>query len=243
MLHTLVYNVGMMNDNLIKIYFKQISVFPLLTKDQEMEYFQQLAQGKMSYRNKILNSNLRFVVTEAKKFINRGLDLMDLISAGNVGLTEAIDHFDLSKGVKFITYAVWWIDEEIRRALCEAGRCVKIPTNKKEMLNEKKWQAYSLDTPVAAENSDSASTYLDMLEDNVNINPEDECIRNIMVEKIKLRIKTLKNREQTVVNLRYGLNSIKPGTLTEIAEHLNLSKERVRQIEKEAILQLQEQVA
>lgn len=248
--HPPVYTDSMMNNKELNIYLNQISRFQPLTKEEEFEIFDQLAEAKNNndtiaikkLRNKILNANLKFVVKEAKNFMNKGIDYMDLICAGNIGLTEAVDHFDASKNVKFITYAVWWIDEEMRRAICETGRSVKIPVNKKSELNNSKWIATSLSSPVAtgAGMKNSNETLGDKLEDTKAATPEEEVLQKMLSRQMEESIKFLKPKQKAVLTLRYGLSNGESKTLREIATSLNFSKERVRQLEQEAICSLKD---
>jgi len=246
--HPPVYTNSMMNNKELNIYLNQISRFQPLSKEEEAELFSQLEEAKdyndkiaiKKLRTKLLNANLKFVVMEAKKFTNKGLDYMDLICAGNIGLTEAVDHFDSAKKVKFITYAVWWIDEEIRRAICETGRSVKIPVNKKSELSNSKWNAASLSSPVGSSSQETTETLGDKLEDTKSKSPEAEVVQNLLVEQMNNNIKNLKPKQKAVLAMRYGLSDGEEKTLREIAATLNFSKERVRQLEQEAICSLKD---
>ena len=114
----------------LSIYFKEINKIPILTREEEREVAQLAAAGDMAAREKLVNSNLRFVVSVAKKFQGLGLPLDDLISEGNVGLLNAVDRFDVNKGFHFISYAVWWIRQSIMSALCEKTRMIRLPVNR-----------------------------------------------------------------------------------------------------------------
>ncbi|MDR0464490.1 MAG: RNA polymerase sigma factor RpoD/SigA [Treponema sp.] len=116
-------------DNL-GIYLKEINCIPLLTREEEKETALAAASGSMAAREKLVNSNLRFVVTVAKKYQGLGLPLDDLISEGNIGLINAADRFDAEKGYHFISYAVWWIRQAIMSALCEKARMIRLPVNR-----------------------------------------------------------------------------------------------------------------
>lgn len=229
----------MMKNDELNTYLSTIGNFQVLSRDEEKAAFEKLKNGsqaeKTDSKNKIANSNLKFVVSEAKKFLHKGLDYMDLISAGNIGLMEAIDHFDSEKNVRFITYAVWWIDEEMRRAICETGRCVRIPSNKKEELLNSRWTSISLDSPIA---EDEKITLGNQIEDSRNLTPEEENLKDSESENLYLAISKLKAREKKVISMRYGLNNTEPKSLREISELYGFSKERVRQIEIEALAHL-----
>ena len=118
------------NDETMDAYLKDINRIPLLTADEEKELAVKAAAGSKSAKNKLVNANLRFVVAIAKTYQNRGFELMDLISEGNIGLMTAVDHFDVSKGYKFISYAVWWIRQSIQKALSDRSRAIRLPSNK-----------------------------------------------------------------------------------------------------------------
>ena len=110
------------DDNVLTLYLKDINKIPLLTREEENNLAVQAAQGNKAAKDKIVNANLRFVVNVAKKYQNRGLDLTDLISEGNIGLLTAIERYDVTKGYHFISYAVWWIRQAILKAICEKSR-------------------------------------------------------------------------------------------------------------------------
>ena len=107
------------DDNIISLYLKDINTIPLLTRKEENELAVRAAQGDKAAKDKIVTANLRFVVNVAKKYQNHGLDLLDLVSEGNIGLLTAIERFDVTKGFHFISYAVWWIRQAILKSICE----------------------------------------------------------------------------------------------------------------------------
>ena len=118
------------DDEVIDYYLNEIKKIPLLTPSEELELAKKAKNGDISAKEKIVKSNLRFVITIAKKYQNHGLDLEDLISEGNIGLLIAIEKFEPSKGYKFISYAVWWIRQSILRAISDKGRMIRIHVNK-----------------------------------------------------------------------------------------------------------------
>ena len=128
----------MMNsdDNILSMYLKEINKIPLLTREEEVELATKAAKGDKAAKDKIVQANLRFVVNVAKKYQNHGLDLVDLISEGNIGLMTAIERFDVSKGYHFISYAVWWIRQSILQVLAEQSRIVRLPLNQVGSLNK-----------------------------------------------------------------------------------------------------------
>ena len=127
----------MANDvNILSTYLKEINRIPLLSNEEETELALKAAKGDKLAKNKIVSANLRFVVSVAKKYQNKGLELEDLISEGNVGLLIAIDKFDVSKGYHFISYAVWWIRQAILKAISEKGRSIRLPQNRLDDISQ-----------------------------------------------------------------------------------------------------------
>ncbi len=122
------------DENVLNIYLKEITKIPLLSNEEETELAKKAAAGDKNAKNKIVNANLRFVINVAKKYQNQGIDLVDLISEGNLGLLAAIDHFDVNKGYHFISYAVWWIRQSILKAICEKSRPIRLPLNRANEL-------------------------------------------------------------------------------------------------------------
>ena len=118
------------NDEFVDAYLKDLNRIPLLTAEEEKDLAKKAAQGSKVAKNKLVSANLRFVVAIAKTYQGRGFELMDLISEGNLGLIAAVDHFDVSKGYKFISYAVWWIRQSIQKALSDRSRAIRLPLNK-----------------------------------------------------------------------------------------------------------------
>ena len=121
-------------ENVFFTYLNEIDKIPVLTKEEEIKTAKLAMSGNKAARDKLINSNLRFVVMIAKKFQNKGLPLEDLVSEGNIGLIYALNHFDVEKGYRFITYAVWWIRQSIIRAIHDKGRMIRLPANKSKAL-------------------------------------------------------------------------------------------------------------
>ncbi|MDD3820685.1 MAG: RNA polymerase sigma factor RpoD/SigA [Spirochaetales bacterium] len=121
-------------ENILSIYLKEINRIPLLTREQENDYATRAAKGDSFAKDMLVKSNLRFVVNVAKKYQNQGLPLSDLISEGNIGLMNAIERYDVSKGFHFISYAVWWIRQAILKAVCEKSRMIRLPLNRANEL-------------------------------------------------------------------------------------------------------------
>jgi RNA polymerase primary sigma factor len=156
------------DENILSIYLKEINKVPLLTREEEKDYAPRAAKGETLAKNKLIQANLRFVVNVAKKYQNQGLPLADLISEGNIGLMNAIERFDVSKGYHFISYAVWWIRQAILKAICEKSRMIRLPLNRANELVQiekvrKELQSVSRGDPEIKE----IAKALDMNEDHV----------------------------------------------------------------------------
>ena len=123
-------------DEPIKMYLREIGQVPLLTHDEEIEYAKRAYEGDEEASQKLIESNLRLVVSIAKKHTNRGLKLLDLIQEGNIGLMKAVEKFEYTKGYKFSTYATWWIRQAITRAIADQGRTIRIPVHMIETINK-----------------------------------------------------------------------------------------------------------
>jgi RNA polymerase primary sigma factor len=122
------------DENILSLYLKEINRIPLLTRSEEEQTATLAATGDKTAKNRLIKANLRFVVNVAKKYQNQGLPLADLISEGNIGLINAIERFDVSKGYHFISYAVWWIRQAILKAICEKSRMIRLPLNRANEL-------------------------------------------------------------------------------------------------------------
>jgi len=265
---------GRDSENILSMYLKEINKVPLLTRAEEQLYAAQAAKGEKAAQEKLIKANLRFVVNVAKKYQNQGLPLSDLISEGNIGLMNAIERFDVTKGYHFISYAVWWIRQAILKAICEKSRMIRLPLNRanelvqiekirKELQSQKGEEPpvadiarrldmdashvsdllnisrdlVSLETPIYAEKD--SSLLGDFIEDKDYRAPDDHVMDKSLREDINSVLQTLSDKEADIIQYRFGLNGRRPLSLKEIGSRYNLTKERIRQIEKKALKRLQ----
>jgi RNA polymerase primary sigma factor len=253
----------------LRLYLKDISRFPQLTAEEERELGARVQKGDQEAFRKLIESNLRFVVAMAKKYSRSGYPLHELINEGNMGLIEAASRFDPSRGVRFITYASWWIRQAILAAIAHYGQVFRIPPKLKHELYrfeskvarltqelgrrpsideisrelgmkeqdvrdmmEATPTEVSLSTPVAEE---SEMKLEDIIED-VSVTPVDEVlIAQSFEEQLQILLGQLEAKERLIIERRFGLGDREPQTLAEIGADLNLSRERIRQIEERAL--------
>ena len=129
---------GINIDDPVKVYLKEIGRVPLLTPEEEVELAERMAKGDPAARKRLSEANLRLVVSIAKRYVGRGMQFLDLIQEGNLGLIKAVEKFDHTKGFKFSTYATWWIRQAITRAIADQARTIRIPVHMVETINKVK---------------------------------------------------------------------------------------------------------
>ncbi len=262
-------NSGGSPGNLLGIYISEIGKYELLDKSEENYLSRRINQGSKLARKKLILSNLRLVVKLAKQYANQGVGLLDLIQEGNIGLIEAVERFDESKGYKFSTYATWWIKQKIRLALVNQGETVRVPPHTydivrkiKNLKRKEKEEGkghltreeiadkldLSVETVKRAERAEKSTVSLDkplgdesnevlgdFIESDNYAPPDKEALRTLLNEDLESGLSRLSERKRKIMELRFGLDDQEPLTLAEIGERFGISRERVRQIESEAL--------
>src|SRR6266567_1524384 len=222
-------------------YLRDISVFPLINREMEVELAKRIRQNDQDALDTLVRSNLRFVVSVAKKYQNQGVSLSDLINEGNLGLIRAAHKFDETKGIKFISYAVWWIRQAI---LQELGREPTVEEIAEGMDISEEEVAKTLSISQAHLSLDAPLTpgednkLLDYLPDTTSPGPDEEIFEHALTESIEEVLATLKEREAKILRLYFGLEGQEPMTLEEIGALLGITRERVRQIKEKALARL-----
>lgn len=259
--------------DLTDMYLKEVSHIQLLSSEEEIDLGKRVSEGDSEARKKLILSNLRLVISMAKKHANRGVQLLDLIEEGNLGLIRAVDKFDYKRGTRFSTYASWWIRQSICRSIATQSRTVRLPVHMIELIN--KWLRISgqlsqnlgraptlsevammMDMPeqklkeiarfaqkttslyhTASEFSEN-SQLEDIIEDSASASSLEELERQLQCEEICKLLERLNERERETLTLRYGLKDGIALTLEEAGRKFGVTRERVRQIEAEAIKKL-----
>ncbi|EFU76646.1 RNA polymerase sigma factor RpoD [Lachnoanaerobaculum saburreum] len=260
----------------IKMYLKEIGKIPLLSVDEEMNLAKKICDPdeavRKEARKQMAESNLRLVVSIAKRYMGRGMQFLDLIQEGNLGLLRAVEKFDYQKGFKFSTYATWWIRQAITRSIADQARTIRIPVHMVETINRlikiqrKLVQEFgreprpdevakvmgipvskvreimsfalepvSMETPIGDEDDSHLGDFLQ--DSNAKI-PVNFAMDVLLHDQLMEVIKSLTEREQKVILLRFGLEDGKPRTLEEVGKVFGITRERIRQIEAKSLRKL-----
>ena len=238
-------------DDPVKVYLKEIGKVPLLTPEEEIELAIRIGDNDPAAKRRLTEANLRLVVSIAKRYVGRGMQFLDLIQEGNLGLIKAVDKFDYTKGFKFSTYATWWIRQAITRAIADQARTIRIPVHMVETINKVKktnsqllhkngrdptaQEPVSLETPIGEEEDSHLG---DFIPDDDAPAPADAASATLLKEELAHVLKTLTPREERVLSMRFGLTDCHPHTLEEVGKEFNVTRERIRQIEAKALRKL-----
>ena len=218
---------GIAIDDPVKIYLKEIGRVPLLTAEEEIELATRMAQGDKYARKRLSEANLRLVVSIAKRYVGRGMQFLDLIQEGNLGLIKAVEKFDYTKGYKFSTYATWWIRQAITRSIADQARTIRIPVHMVETITKVK----KVSSQLLHENGH-------FIPDEDAPAPAEAASRTLLKEQLSEILGTLTPREEKVLRLRFGLEDGRPRTLEEVGKEFDVTRERIRQIEAKALRKL-----
>ena len=248
------------SEDSINKYLKDVRKIEMIDDKKEVELAKRIQEGDEKAAEELINPNLRFVISVAKDYQNQGLPLSDLISEGNLGLIEAAKRFDHTKGYKFISYAVWWIKQAIKKSLNDNSRTVRLPVNitnqmskvRKEILafeqehhrkptdNEVDMSAINQPTcnSLNQKINEDGDEVLDVVEDDKAEKPDQDIYTDdVLREELEKTMETLDDREKHIIMMYFGLDG-RPMTLSEIGEEYELTKERIRQIKEKAVRKL-----
>jgi RNA polymerase primary sigma factor len=284
--------------DLVRIYLREIGRVPLLTAEEEVELaksieaglfaeekvaraaiitpgeatdLELLAHDGVRAKQRLIEANLRLVVSIAKRYVGRGMLFLDLIQEGNLGLIRAVEKFDYTKGYKFSTYATWWIRQAITRAIADQARTIRIPVHMVETINKLvrvqrqlhqdlgreptpeeigaemglsaervveiqrvAQEPVSLQSPIGEEDSDLG----DFIEDADAVVPIEAAAFILLQDQLDGILGSLSDREQRIIQLRFGLTDGHPRTLEEVGREFGVTRERIRQIESKTLAKL-----
>ena len=253
------------------LYLKEIGYAPLLTAGEEVFYARKLQRGSESARHRMIESNLRLVVKISRRYVNRGLELLDLIEEGNRGLMRAVEKFDPELGYRFSTYATWWIRQTIERALMNQTRTIRLPVHVVKELNvylrasrklaqrldhaptpeeiaeevgkpvadvlkilSLSERISSIDVPVA----DKEKTLVETIADDNVFSPEYQLEDENLMSVLNEWLEQLPEKQREVLVRRFGLLNHQEETLEQVGREIGLTRERVRQIQVDALRRL-----
>ena len=256
----------------LQLFLNEAGKWPLLTAEEEVELAKRIERGDHRAKERMINSNLRLVVSIAKRYQGSGLPLLDLVQEGVLGLNRAVEKFDWRRGFKFSTYATWWIRQACQRAVSNQSRTIRVPTHVHErrlklrrarqkleaaggeITRERLAEAtglslvhvdealdaveasVSLDQPISAEGE---GTFGALLPDESAVDPVDESARSVRDAAVRRVVAELPERQRRVLELRFGLGG-EPQSLEAIGRELGITRERVRQVETEAMRALEQ---
>jgi RNA polymerase primary sigma factor len=245
------------NQDEVSYYLKDIRKIKVMTPERERELSKLMQSENVSEKQKesikkeILEGNLRFVITVAKQYQNQGVDFPDLVAEGNIGLMKALNNFDWTKNLRFISYAVWWVRQSILQSLNEHSRTIRIPVNVVQDLHKEKKRVEKTDgrmedrfanlpytINLETQINEEGDTLIDLIENKNSMRPDEVFNTSQQLKDGLINIlNILDEREKQIVEDYYGISGT-PRTLEDIGSDFNLTKERVRQIKEKALRKL-----
>jgi RNA polymerase primary sigma factor len=240
------------NQKDIQSHLFELRKYPPMTREEELIVIQQVAKGDEKAKEKLILANLRFVVSMAKKYQNQGMPLNDVISEGNLGLVKAAERYTYDDPqVRFLSYAVHWIKQAITEGLMQNSRTIRLPANQITLISK------SGSEPLADTTHDYTLTFPKMLSFDVSVDDDGNTLHEVIADEntvtpdndldnpganirgcLSKILSFLKGNERTVIIKAFGLDGTEPWTLQDIAEELDLTKERVRQIKERSLKKL-----
>ena len=260
----------------LSLFMHRAGRYPLLTAAEEVALAKRVERGDASAKERMINSNLRLVISIAKRYQRKDLPLLDLVQEGVIGLNRAVEKFDWRRGYKFSTYATWWIRQACQRAISNQSATIRIPTHVNERRVKLARESNRLETklgrkPTREELAEATELSLlhvdealDAVEANVSLNrpigseedgeladlfhdpaadsPEEEAVDALRRSEVRRAIASLPERERRIIELRFGVGG-EPVALEAIGKELGITRERVRQLEREALEKLEGELA
>ena len=260
----------------LSLFMHRAGRYPLLTAAEEVALAKRVERGDAEAKERMINSNLRLVISIAKRYQRKDLPLLDLVQEGVIGLNRAVEKFDWRKGFKFSTYATWWIRQACQRAISNQSATIRIPTHvnerrvklaraqtrletqlgrkptREELAEEAELELVhvqealdaveanvSLNRPIGSEEDGELG---DLFDDENALSPEDEAVDSLRRREVRRAIESLPERERRIIELRFGIGG-DPMALEAIGKELGITRERVRQLEAEALARLQDELA
>jgi len=245
-------------DDPLKLYIRSIGDGRILTREEERELARRKDAGDEAAKRRLIEANLRLVMSITRSYTRAGVPLLDLIQEGNLGLIRAVEKFDYRLGYKLSTYATWWIKQAVSHALADQGRTIRLPTHVAErvrrLLRVRRQLAQKLsreptpaelaketgDDPVSLDSpvGDGESFFSDLIEDEFSAQPDERTAIEHRTGELAAALARLAPRMQRVLVLRFGLDGEGPRTLEDIGAELGVTRERVRQLESRALREL-----